>query len=196
MSAVLHTESRPQRDARPWLLVIALLVIVLDRISKIVVAKKIAMGSAITVIPHIFRITHVLNTGAAFSMFAESASPMAVRVGLIAFSVIAVCVVLAMLWRYGRTWSLAGIGFALVLGGAIGNLYDRAVLHYVVDFLEVHIVGYHWPDFNVADSAISVGAVLLLIEMLLPRRDAQGNAASDPASLRDMGHPPEEVRGA
>ena len=120
------------------------------------------------------------------------------RVGLITFSVIAVCVVLAMLWRYGRTWSLAGIGFALVLGGAIGNLYDRAVLHYVVDFLEVHIVCFHWPVFNVADSAICVGAVLLLIEMLLPRRAAENQPATNPTSLRDVGHPQSQgdVRGA
>lgn len=194
MSAVPHTESSPQRDARPWLLLISLLVIVLDRVTKIAVAKKIAMGSAITVIPHIFRITHVLNTGAAFSMFADSASPMTVRVGLIAFSVIAVCVVLAMLWKYGRTWSIGGVGFALVLGGAIGNLYDRAVLHYVVDFLEVHIVGYHWPDFNVADSAISVGAVLLLIEMIWPRSAASQQVSESASQPIVAAH--EEVRRA
>lgn len=172
MSTAPHTEARPQRDARPWLLLIALVIVVLDRVTKIVVAKHIAMGSAVTVIPHVFRITHVLNTGAAFSMFAESASPLAVRIGLIVFSLIATGIVFAMLWRYGRTWSAGAVGFALVLGGAVGNLYDRAVLHYVVDFLEVHIVSYHWPDFNVADSAISVGAVLLLAEMIWPAHTA------------------------
>lgn len=182
MSAPLHIEERASRDARPWLLLVAVLVIALDRVTKILVAKKVAMGSAITVIPNFFRITHVLNTGAAFSMFSDSASPLAVRIGLILFSVAATLVVLFMLWRYGRTWSLASIGFALVLGGAVGNLYDRMALHYVIDFLEVHIVGYHWPDFNVADSAISIGAVLLLVEMIWPR-----HTASDTA---------EEVRGA
>ena len=172
MSAVLQTDTKPRRDARPWLLLISLLVIALDRVTKNIVAKKIAMGTAVDVIPHVFRITHVLNTGAAFSMFSESASPLAVRVGLIVFSVIAAIVVLVMLWRYGKTWSLASIGFALVLGGAVGNLYDRMALHYVIDFLEVHIFSYHWPDFNVADSAISVGAVLLLAEMIWPRSSA------------------------
>ncbi len=194
MSAVLQTKSTPRHDARPWLLLISLLVIVLDRVTKIVVAKKIAMGSAITVIPHIFHITHVLNTGAAFSMFSESASPMAVRVGLIAFSVVALCVVLGMLWRYGRTWSIGAVGFALVLGGAIGNLYDRVVLHYVVDFLEVHIVGYHWPDFNVADSAISVGAVLLLLEMIGPRDTASQQASETASQPESSAH--KEVRRA
>ncbi len=178
MSAVLHTAAKPTRDARIWLLLIALLVIVLDRATKLLVAKKVAMGSAVTVIPHVFRITHVLNTGAAFSMFAESASPLAVRIGLVTFSLIATAAVLTLLWRYGRTWSLASIGFALVLGGAVGNLYDRVVLHYVIDFLEVTIVHYHWPDFNVADSAISIGAVLLLAEMIWPR-SAVSEAASE-----------------
>lgn len=187
MSAVLHTEERPTSDARVWLLLISLVVIVLDRATKLLVAKKVAMGSAITVIPHVFRITHVLNTGAAFSMFAESASPLAVRIGLVTFSVIATVAVLAMLWRYGKTWSLASVGFALVLGGAVGNLYDRVVLHYVIDFLEVTIVHYHWPDFNVADSAISVGAVLLLAEMIWPRSSAD-EPVSDPTA--------EEVRRA
>ena len=190
MSAVLHTETKPARDARAWLLLIALLVVALDRVTKILVAKKVAMGFAVTVIPHVFRITHVLNTGAAFSMFSDSASPLAVRIGLVTFSIIAAVAVLAMLWRYGRTWSLAAIGFALVLGGAVGNLYDRLVLHYVVDFLEVHIFGYHWPDFNVADSAICVGAALLLAEMIWPR------AASEPVSDSAIQAADEDVRRA
>ena len=120
MNTTASHDGKTPRDARPWLLLISLLVIVLDRVSKSVVAKKVEMGSAVTVIPHIFRITHVLNTGAAFSMFAESTSPMAVRIGLIVFSIFAALVVLGMLWKYGRTWSMAAIGFALVLGGADG----------------------------------------------------------------------------
>jgi signal peptidase II len=178
--------ARP-RDARPWLLMIALFVIVFDRISKIMVAKHVAMGSGIVVIPKVFRITHVLNTGAAFSMFAESASPFAVRIGLIVFSVVAALAVLFMLWRYGRQWSAAAVGFAFVLGGAIGNLYDRTVLHYVIDFLEVHIGSYHWPDFNIADSAISIGAVLLLVEMIWPAESAGqqvSEAAGQPGDVR------------
>ena len=198
MSAPFHTESK-RHDARPWLLLIALLVVVLDRVSKSVVAKKIEMGSAVVVIPHVFRISHVLNTGAAFSMFADSTSPMAVRVGLIVFSIIAAVVVLAMLWKYGRTWSMAAVGFALVLGGAVGNLYDRIVLHYVVDFLEVHIFTYHFPDFNAADSAITVGAVLLLAEMIWPRSSALSDSEANPTSQKqEVGQPrvPGEFRGA
>ena len=186
MSAPLYTEAKPQRDARPWLLLISLAVVVLDRISKLVIAKTIAMGSAITVIPHVFRLTHVLNTGAAFSIFADSASPMTVRIALIVFSVAAAVIVLVMLWRYGRTWSVTAVGFALVLGGAIGNLYDRAVMHYVVDFLEVHIFSYHWPDFNVADSAISIGAVLLLLEVIMPRKTSKEQPVPQDNTVGDL----------
>ena len=74
------------------------------------------------------------------------------------------------LWRVGRTVSVTSIALALILGGAVGNLYDRIKFAYVVDFLEVHIGSYHWPDFNVADSAIVVGACLLLLEMLRPQK--------------------------
>jgi signal peptidase II len=186
LSETLHSEPNTQRDARWWLLLIAVAVIVLDRATKVVVAKYVEMGGGIVVVPHIFRISHVLNTGAAFSMFADSASPIAVRLGLVVFSLLVTIGIAFLLWRYGRTWSLASIGFALILGGAIGNLYDRTVLHYVVDFLEVHIGSYHWPDFNVADSAICVGAVLLLAEMIWPSEDAtKQQQISESASQQD-----------
>lgn len=158
-----------QRDARPWLLLLSLIAVLVDRLTKVYVASHLQMGQAVTVVPGVFRITHVLNFGAAFSMFAESASPDAVRWSLVAFSVVATAIVFAMVWRMGRVFSPASVGLALILGGAIGNLYDRVKLHYVVDFLEVHIVHYHWPDFNVADSCISVGAVLILLELLWPK---------------------------
>ena len=70
-----------------------------------------------------------------------------------------------MLWRTGRTLSPTSVALALILGGALANLYDRVRFHHVVDFLEVHIVHYHWPDFNVADSSIVIGACLLLLEI-------------------------------
>ena len=153
------------RDARGWLLLLAAVVIALDRWSKLWITKHVARGAFIPVIPHVFRISHVYNTGAAFSLFAESLSPTVVRNVLIGFSAVAVVVVLGMIWRVGRRWSVTGVALALILGGAIGNLYDRIAYRYVVDFLEVTIVHYHWPDFNVADSAIVVGACLLMLEI-------------------------------
>ena len=133
-------------------------------------------GHAIVVIPGVFRLTHVLNTGAAFSMFETSPSPALVRNLLIGFSVAAVIVVLVLLWRMGRTANLTSIALAFILGGALGNLYDRIHFRYVVDFVEVRIVHYHWPDFNVADSAIVVGACLILLEMLRPQSGRDGSS--------------------
>jgi signal peptidase II len=161
-----------ERDWRWLMVVIAAAVIALDRVTKQWIVKNIATGMAITIWPGVFRLTHVLNTGAAFSMFEDAKSQVLVRNCLIGFSVLAVVVVLVLLWRMGRTISPTSIALALILGGAIGNMYDRIKLHYVVDFLEVHIVRYHWPDFNVADSAIVVGACLLLLEMMRPQKDA------------------------
>lgn len=156
-------------DRRGILFLVSALIVILDRITKVAVARNIPLGDAHVVIPKIFRITHVLNTGAAFSLFADSLSPLAVRNSLIAFSIIAVIIVGALLWRMGRDITLTGVALALILGGALGNLYDRLVYSYVVDFLEVHIIHYHWPDFNVADSCIVIGACLLLIEIFRPQ---------------------------
>ena len=157
------------RDRRGLALAISAGVILLDRITKHIVVQQLPNGQTHTVIPGVFRISDVHNTGAAFSMFAESASPTTVRNILIAFSVIAAIVLIGMLWRVGRTITLSSVALALILGGAIGNLYDRLHFSYVVDFLEVHIGNYHWPDFNLADSCIVIGACLLLIEIFRPQ---------------------------
>jgi signal peptidase II len=157
------------RDKRGLVLSISAFVVILDRITKHIVAQQLPNGQTYTVIPGIFRISDVHNTGAAFSMFAENASPVTVRNILIAFSVVAVLVIFGMLWRVGRALTLTSVALALILGGAFGNLYDRIRYSYVIDFLEVHIVHYHWPDFNVADSCIVIGACLLLIEIFRPQ---------------------------
>ena len=158
----------------PWLLLISVVVIALDRWSKVWITNNVEIGTAITVIPKFFRITHVLNEGAAFSLFADSASPEQVRWGLIGFSTLAALAVLVALFRMGRRLTLTTLALALVLGGAVGNDYDRIRFASVVDFLEVHIFSYHWPDFNVADSAIVVGACLLFLDALLPKKKSVG----------------------
>jgi len=154
------------REGRPWLFLIAVLVIVADRLSKLWIVRHVERGHWIQVIPNVFRISDVHNTGAAFSMFAESVSTRTVRNVLIGFSIVAILVVLAMIWRAGRELSVTSVALALILGGAIGNLYDRITLHYVIDFLAVRIYHYNWPDFNVADSCIVIGACLLILELL------------------------------
>ncbi len=151
------------------LLSITFFAVLLDRLSKFLVDRNLAPGSAISVIPGVFRITHVLNTGAAFSMFAETTSPAVVRNGLILFSIFATLVVAVMLWRACAEMNPTSIALALILGGALGNLYDRIHYHFVIDFLEVKIVHYHWPDFNIADSCIVIGACLLLLEIFRPQ---------------------------
>ena len=167
---VVSVQSEPKlRDRRGVLLLLAAAVVVLDRITKRIVAQQLPNGQAHTVIPGIFRITDVHNTGAAFSMFAESTSPATIRNVLVAFSLFAVLLIFAMLWRAGREVTVSSVALALILGGAFGNLYDRVRYHYVIDFLEVRIYHYHWPDFNVADSCIVIGACLLLLEIFRPQ---------------------------
>jgi signal peptidase II len=158
-------------DRRPWLLLLSALVILADRLSKNWIVHRIRPGYDIPIIPGVFRLSHVLNTGAAFSLL-ENLPPNGVRIGLITFSIIAALIVLFLLWRAGRTLTLTSIALALILGGALGNLYDRIRFHHVVDFLAVRIYHYNWPDFNVADSCIVIGACLLLLEIFRPQ---QGN---------------------
>jgi len=156
----------------PWLLLISALIVLADRLTKIWVAAHIPMGGAIPVIPRVLRITHWTNDGAAFSLFAETASPQTVRWVLVSFSALASLVVLVMLVRLGSRFTATNIALALILAGALGNLHDRVLYGSVVDFIEVHIFSYHWPDFNVADSSVVTGACIILLESLLPRRES------------------------
>jgi signal peptidase II len=145
-------------------------VIFFDRLTKALVSARIPIGGAISVIPHFLRITHWTNEGAAFSLFADSTSPNTVRWGLISFSILAALVVLAAMVRLGDRITSTTVALALVFAGALGNVHDRIVYGSVVDFIEVHIFNYHWPDFNLADSSIVIGACLLLLESLLPKK--------------------------
>ena len=153
-------------DRRAWLLGISALVILLDRLTKYWVSHHIEEGDAIVVVRRVFRITHVRNPGAAFSMFVESSRPEVVRWVLAGFSILAAAVVVFAILRFGRRMTPTMIALALILGGTIGNLWDRLRSGLVTDFLEVHIIHYHWPDFNVADSAIVVGGILLVLDAL------------------------------
>ncbi len=153
-------------DRRGWLLALTALVLVLDRLTKHWIEKHLAVGDGIRVIPGVFRISHVLNTGAAFSLFGDSTTPERVRWLLVAFSILAAAIVFGFLLRLGRRITPTTVAFALILGGAIGNAYDRIRYGHVIDFLEVHIVHYHWPDFNIADSCIVIGGILLVLDSL------------------------------
>jgi len=151
-------------------LLISSAIIAADRITKTWVSNHIRIGGAIPVIPRVLRITHWTNDGAAFSLFADSASPHTVRWALIGFTIVAAVGVFIALLRLGNRFTLTTVALALILGGAIGNVHDRILYGSVVDFIEVHIFRYHWPDFNVADSSVVTGACLLFLDSLLPRK--------------------------
>ena len=160
---------------RKYHFLIAILVIVLDRMSKWLVAGSINLHDSIPVLPGFFRLTHVQNSGAAFGLFAESSSEWKVGI-LILFSILALAVVSALLWKNSHSMTITGVGLALILGGAVGNLWDRLLTGHVVDFFDFYLGSYHWPAFNVADSAIVIGALLLVAEILFARSPAEQKA--------------------
>jgi signal peptidase II len=155
--------------ARAMHFLTALIVVLLDRWTKHIVATHIAMYSHIQIIPGFFRLTHTENTGAAFSLFADSPSHWKTSM-LIAFSLLAMVVVSVLLWKQTQAFTITGVALSLILGGAVGNLWDRLARGRVIDFLLLYIKQYQWPVFNLADSAIVVGASLLVFEILLARR--------------------------
>jgi len=156
----------------PWLLGFSALIILADRMTKTWVAAHVRLGAVIPVIPRVLGISHWTNDGAAFSLFADSASPQLVRRVLIGFTLLTALAVLIALVRLGDRFTLTTFALALILGGALGNVHDRILYGSVVDFIQVHIFSYHWPDFNIADSSVVTGACLLLLDSLLPHRKA------------------------
>jgi signal peptidase II len=148
--------------------VLAAAVLVLDYATKIVVLQAFAPGERLAVAPF-FDLVLVFNTGAAFSFLATSQGWQTFFFAAIA--VIASVVIGFLIVKHAAK-ALFCSGLALILGGALGNLYDRLVYGKVVDFLDFHAAGWHWPAFNVADSAITVGAVILIAESFLHKPSA------------------------
>lgn len=151
-----------------WLpLLIALAVVLADRLSKLWIEHRMSDWDSIPVIPGLFRIVHTENPGAAFGFLADGNVLLRAAV-LIGVSVIVLLFVASALWsrRTSFTAPLSRFGLALILGGAVGNLWDRIIRGTVTDFLEIYQGSWTFPAFNVADSAITVGAVLLLIDIL------------------------------
>jgi signal peptidase II len=150
---------------------LAALIFAADRITKMIVEARVSAIDTIHVIPGFFDIIHSQNRGVAFGVFNDSTSEWR-TVALIVLASAAVIFVSTLLWRPEKLdrWSLWGL--SLVLGGATGNLFDRIMWGRVTDFLELYVGDYHWPTFNVADSAIVVGSALLILDMLRPKRQA------------------------
>nr|WP_235185902.1 signal peptidase II [Methylomarinum vadi] len=141
-----------------WLSVLALL---LDQGSKLWVAGSMRLYESIAVFPY-FNLTYVHNTGAAFSLLSEAGGWQ--RWFFAALAVVISTALTIWLARLKRHETLLAIALALVLGGALGNLIDRLVYGYVIDFLDVYYRQWHWPAFNIADSAITLGVFLMLLE--------------------------------
>ena len=152
-------------------LVLALAVLALDRWSKLWAAERLQFGPDVEVIPGLLRFVYAENAGIAFSFFNSGAQT--TRWVLAAFSIGAACLVV---WFALRTsanhWRLQ-VTFAFLLAGIVGNLIDRARTGRVIDFVDAYVGTHHWPTFNVADSAITVGAVLLALELFRRQEDVQ-----------------------
>ena len=160
---------------RKYHFLISFFVVLLDRIAKLTVERNISLHESISIIPGFFRLTHVQNRGAAFGLFADSPSEWKIAV-LVLFSLVALVIVSALLWKNSHSMTTTGVGLALILGGALGNLWDRLVSGHVVDFLLFYIGQYQWPAFNVADSAIVLGAGMLVFEILFTKSPTQKTA--------------------
>lgn len=150
---------------------IAAAVFALDRLTKRIIETRVTFSDTFKVIPGLFDIVRSENRGVAFGLFNDSTSEWR-TVLLIVASLAAVALVGSLLWRPERLDRLSLFGFALILGGAAGNVFDRIVWGHVTDFLLFYIGQYQWPTFNAADSAIVIGSGLLLLDFLRPKREA------------------------
>lgn len=159
---------------------IAAIVFALDRVTKVWIERTVEQWQSITVIPGFFDIVHAKNKGAAFGMFSEGDSQIRTFL-LIGVSFAVLAFISYLLLRPGRAGFVASklttAGLSLVLGGALGNIYDRVVHGEVTDFLEFYSGSWRFAAFNVADSAISVGAALLILDMWITRKDTHAAEA-------------------
>lgn len=149
-------------------LLLALSIFVADQVTKSII-QRLPDDVSIRVIPHLFRIVHVENPGVAFGLFQNA--PPQWRVLLIVGSSLALLLVLGVMWRSQQSFR-TGIALSMILGGAVGNLFDRILHGRVVDFLLFYLGTHTWPAFNIADSAIVVGAGILVWEILHDHRSS------------------------
>jgi signal peptidase II len=162
----------PARHAHPLELGTMAVMVALDQVTKAIVRQTLPLGESRSVIPDFLDLTHVHNTGAAFGLLNAVEFPYK-PVVMIAIAALALVAIAAYATQLGFHEKMARFGLALILAGAFGNLIDRAVFGFVVDFVDVYWGTTHFWAFNVADSAITVGAILVLLDMIgLGRRHA------------------------
>lgn len=151
-----------------YLLLVASVVVLADQVTKAVILKNLPLYSSLTIIPGFFDITHIHNPGGAFGLFADSGA----GVRKVVFFLVSLMAMVLILWftvKTPPTHRFLAVGFAMIFGGAAGNLIDRIRFGKVVDFLDFYIGRYHWPAFNVADSAISIGIGIFLLHLVLKK---------------------------
>jgi signal peptidase II len=157
--------TRVNRFSRAVWVVIAAAIFVADQVTKAAVEGSIPEHTTVPVVPHFLNLVHTKNAGAAFGLFSESPSAWK-TVLLIVVSSLLLAMAIGVVWRNQQLRRVAGVGLALILGGALSNLFDRIRFGRVVDFVDVYYRGYHWYTFNLADASIVVGAGFLVFELL------------------------------
>jgi signal peptidase II len=156
----------PSASRWPWMLAaLALFALVVDQSTKYAVWKFTAPGSEHVIIPGILNVVHTSNPGVAFGLLADSENPWRAPL-LIVFSIAVICLIAWMLLSGRAGGRLGELGMALILGGAAGNVLDRILRHSVTDFIDFYLGSHHWYTFNMADSAIVLGAALVILELL------------------------------
>jgi len=150
----------------------AAVIIALDQITKSAITSRFVLHESYPVIDGLFNLVYVLNPGAAFGFLADASKTFR-YIFFIGISVVALLLIVYYLVKSNpRNLMLAG-SLTLIFGGAVGNLIDRIRFGAVVDFLDVYVGSAHWPAFNVADSAITIGAILMICEMILNRKNKE-----------------------
>jgi signal peptidase II len=160
------------KNKYPWVAAIAGMVVILDQLTKYLVLKKFYLHESVKVIPGFFSLTYVRNPGAAFGILAGASGAWR-TIFFVTVSLAALVVIAALVRKTADRLPL--IAFSLIGGGAVGNLIDRVRFGEVVDFVEWYYRSFHWPTFNIADSAITAGVALLAVDMLFERRTPSTN---------------------
>ena len=153
-----------------WVLLIFCLgILLLDQVTKYMVVQKLPLYRRVEVIQGFFNLTHVRNTGGAFGIFGGEKGGIG-SILFVAVSLIAVGAILYLFTKVKESEKILALSFSLILSGALGNLIDRLRYGEVVDFLDFYLSTYHWPAFNISDSAICIGIGLMAIEVLIRDR--------------------------
>ena len=150
-----------------WGLIVAVLVLATDQLSKFYIANDVMEGHSEIILAPFFSMVRAWNTGVSFSMFSSYG-----KLGVIILSTFALVVVLLLLWwMYKEKDKLSKIGLGMIIGGAVGNVIDRIMFGAVFDFLDFHIGEHHWPAFNLTDSFICIGAFLIIVAGLWKKKE-------------------------